>query len=403
MRGIRVRKLFGHFDYNIEWKSDGITILTGPNGFGKSTIIRCIKALSDSDLDYFLDLDFEEIEILMEDSEQNLLIQKHEEGLMVAGKYLDRRVSIYRKRALLRNEELGFEDTEVPRLMKDYSSSITHMQQVVGRVYYIGEQRLIEEGARRPAARSSSEKYRSGRELVHTVERIPGKMIMQMGKVSTEYSSVANELDSTYPERLFNQADGIGKEEFDEKMDAMMKKVEKLNKYGISNIKKLQDIEFKKEDARALKVYFDDFEKKYGEYETLIGKLDLFTDMVNRRFLFKHIEVSNEKGVRVIDDSGNVISLLKLSSGEKETLVLFYQLLFEVPDCVLLLIDEPEISLHIAWQRMFAEDLKKIVAIKNINVIVATHSPQIVNGNHEIQVDLGEMYTDGLNKRKRDI
>ncbi|MCI9446760.1 MAG: ATP-binding protein [Lachnospiraceae bacterium] len=124
----------------------------------------------------------------------------------------------------------------------------------------------------------------------------------------------------------------------------------------------------------------------------------MFTDIVNRRFCFKKVEISNESGVEVIDESGGNIDLQKLSSGEQETLVLFYQLLFEVPDQVLLLVDEPEISLHVAWQRMFIEDLRMIAERKCGKVIVATHSPQIVNGNREIQRDLGEMYKNGLNQ-----
>ena len=46
-RGLNIMKiqfkgLFGRFDYTIEFKEDGLTIITGPNGFGKSTILNCI-------------------------------------------------------------------------------------------------------------------------------------------------------------------------------------------------------------------------------------------------------------------------------------------------------------------------------------------------------------------------
>ena len=35
-------------------------------------------------------------------------------------------------------------------------------------------------------------------------------------------------------------------------------------------------IEFKEDDARALKVYFEDFERKYNQYKALIEKLDMY-------------------------------------------------------------------------------------------------------------------------------
>ena len=94
--------------------------------------------------------------------------------------------------------------------------------------------------------------------------------------------------------------------------------------------------------------------------------------------------------------------MLKLSSGEKETIVLFYNLLFEISSGEILLIDEPEISLHIAWQRMFINDLKKIAELRNLTILVATHSPQMISGNRNIQIDLGELYKNGLSERKQD-
>lgn len=70
----------------------------------------------------------------------------------------------------------------------------------------------------------------------------------------------------------------------------------------------------------------------------------------------------------------------------------------KIPKNTLVLVDEPEISLHIAWQRMFVKYMRKIVSLKSIYAIIATHSAQIVSGNRDIQYDLGEMYKNGLNQ-----
>ena len=59
---IQISKLFGTFDYSIDFeKNDGFTILTAPNGFGKSTILKIIRAAANGDFCYFAGLAFEKI------------------------------------------------------------------------------------------------------------------------------------------------------------------------------------------------------------------------------------------------------------------------------------------------------------------------------------------------------
>jgi predicted ATP-dependent endonuclease of OLD family len=58
---------------------------------------------------------------------------------------------------------------------------------------------------------------------------------------------------------------------------------------------------------------------------------------------------------------------------------LFYQLLFNTQDGSLLLIDEPEISLHISWQNQFINDLKEVIKINSMDILIATHSPDIIS------------------------
>lgn len=69
------------------------------------------------------------------------------------------------------------------------------------------------------------------------------------------------------------------------------------------------------------------------------------------------------------------IPLAKLSSGEKQLLILLIEALLQRQQPYVFLADEPELSLHIAWQRNI------ISAIRSINpaaqIIVATHSPEI--------------------------
>ena len=54
----------------------------------------------------------------------------------------------------------------------------------------------------------------------------------------------------------------------------------------------------------------------------------------------------------------------------------------------MILIDEPEISLHIAWQQSFLEDMEMIAALTRIRMMIATHSPDIINGRWDLTTGL---------------
>ena len=56
-----------------------------------------------------------------------------------------------------------------------------------------------------------------------------------------------------------------------------------------------------------------------------------------------------------------------------------------------MLIDEPELSLHVAWQLQFIKDIKEIARAREIQIVIATHSPEIVSESMDCCIDLTEM------------
>ena len=72
---IEFQKLFGRFDYNVILNKDGLTILTGPNGYGKSTILKSIEAIGNefNGLKFFFQLDFEKITVSFENNKKFII------------------------------------------------------------------------------------------------------------------------------------------------------------------------------------------------------------------------------------------------------------------------------------------------------------------------------------------
>lgn len=425
MREIQIKNLFGRFDYSILLKKEGLTIITGPNGYGKSTILKIINALTKgfSSLFFFFELDFLLISIEFND-ENKIVIEKKKNKLLF--NKIEISEDFFKKNVIreLNRYPIYYrigEDTWINRrtdekftlndyLYKKYTESQDYnlendifkndkenlydlfekIKKQIGNIYYINEQRLIKE----------IRNHRDVIEYKSTIDDLSEKLLERINQVQKNYSAISNKLDSTYPQRLFSNEDAISKAEFETKLESMTSKNEKLKQYRFVEESITTGLKFKDEYAKALKIYFDDFEAKYMVYEDLIAKLDLYTEIINARLTFKHIEISKEEGlvVKANNDINKSINLSKLSSGEKQEIVLFYDLIFGSDDKVLLLIDEPEISLHIIWQKTFMNDLIKVIKYKKIDVIVATHSPQIISNHWEQQVDLGELYDQQLNK-----
>ncbi|NJL68100.1 MAG: AAA family ATPase, partial [Microcoleus sp. SM1_3_4] len=85
------------------------------------------------------------------------------------------------------------------------------------------------------------------------------------------------------------------------------------------------------------------------------------------------MSISKEKGFTLTVADGKPLSLTDLSFGEQHELVMLYELLFKVKPNSLVLIDEPEISLHIAWQVDFLKDLRSIIELVNFDVLLCNH------------------------------
>jgi predicted ATP-binding protein involved in virulence len=128
-----------------------------------------------------------------------------------------------------------------------------------------------------------------------------------------------------------------------------------------------------------LEEYAKDTSEKLAIYDDLLARLELFTSILNARFSFKRVDIDRRSGFIIRDDRGVVLSPKMLSSGEQHEVVLLFDMLFKSDVGALILIDEPEISLHVTWQRRFLDDLERIIKLTGIEAVVATHSPQLIS------------------------
>ena len=104
----------------------------------------------------------------------------------------------------------------------------------------------------------------------------------------------------------------------------------------------------------------------------------LFTEICNKYLVNKRI-IYNESTLQLdiisSDDEEKTIDINDLSSGEKQVVSIFSKVYLELSTPSIFIIDEPEISLSIEWQKQFLIDIYKS---RKVNLLIATtHSPFI--------------------------
>lgn len=147
-------------------------------------------------------------------------------------------------------------------------------------------------------------------------------------------------------------------------------------------------------NSLSIKDYADDLKRILLNPETkkaYANNVEVFKTVIDRcDFANKRMEIDERFGFRFVanDYLETKLSPGDLSSGEKHMIIQTYELLFKAQEGTLVMIDEPELSLHIMWQMNYLKNLSEIIALRGFQCIIATHSPQIFNSLWSLSVDL---------------
>jgi predicted ATP-binding protein involved in virulence len=434
LQEIRTHKLFRLFDHVIPLNMDErITIIHGPNGFGKTAILRMIAGTFESRFSALRSLPFDRFDLEFDDGNV-LTVDEHVplEGENGNGVSLDFNYSgnelfrLGRSRAHIAHQLLHLIDDLAPGLQRvgetewfyQHTGEILDLDDVVDRfgdrietrfgiripeqeqpewfarlrdsldVHFIRTNRL-ERADWEPDRRRSSR-----RTPTQVVVRYAGELASQIQTTLARYAELSQSLDRSFPGRLvtFPAAPVPEMDRILSKLTELETRRNELTDAGL--LDKEEQTQFDvtapidKSKADVLSVYIEDVEKKLGVFDNLFARIDLFKKIVSSRFRFKTVSIDKTEGIVFSTPDGKPLPAASLSSGEQHEVVLLYQLLFKVKPQSLILIDEPELSLHIAWQEQFLKDLAQITCLSKFDVLIATHSPQIISDRWDLTVEL---------------
>ena len=101
-----------------------------------------------------------------------------------------------------------------------------------------------------------------------------------------------------------------------------------------------------------------------------------FQDMLDRLFAETGKRLIRTKNEIAFTQIGEMLMPYQLSSGEKQMLAILLTVLIEDNQHYVLFMDEPEVSLHVDWQKNLIDMILDLNP--NVQIILTTHSPAVI-------------------------
>ena len=431
-----INGLFGTFNHSVFLKDDGITIIIGKNGIGKTYFLNAIDNFFSLKWEFFIDLEFDSIEFVLNDGsrwtvnkverDDKLLFEINESGKKEEPFEFDLTIlENISKRSYYSPSDINQKAIEISKIVPtinkisynrslDEETSLQYSrtelieefgnQLVQRRVYSPIEKEKITGKIAKIIDANKTEFVETQRiyniedgELAtrENITYYAKELVRMINETEKEYNEVSVKLDSNFVFDLVNysQNNPVDEHSILNRYNELIKKTQILSRMGLLSSeenRKAITIEQAKESANAIDLYIRNTEEKLKKYDKLKNNVSLFKKIINERFEHKELYIDRDKGFLVKSTSVEKrnIPLHKLSSGEKNEFNLFFKLIFLTDKDSIILIDEPEISLHVEWQNAFIQDLQGIIEKNNFRVIIATHSPDIIDDNWALTNDL---------------
>ncbi|MDE6260187.1 MAG: ATP-binding protein [Oscillospiraceae bacterium] len=430
---LQIKGLHGIYDYNIDFNDD-LTFIYGENGCGKTTILDIVSSIVTGKIYNLFGYDFDQIILSYKKSKRSKLdhikIESVGEAYELSHSSLNLSETIKIEDTSYSNEtyssryeeEYAFDRRfmsryEFPRFLResfnyiylplsrnsqdgiDINESISYRRRraalygekdFTNKNYLNNSLRYIEDIIRNRCMQISS-----AENMVST--RFRSNILTSSLKVNSDYdfsrlwASLRHEITLPIIEKnrmeYIRTLKSIG--EWNEDTDKQVKTF--FEKYRDAFVKAsddgfdgvpidlfLMNTEFNR--IQQIAAQAQEIEK---EKEKIRAPITTFLKTVNSFF-----DVGEDKKQIFINNVGRItleatspqrkVSLYNLSSGEKQIVIIFACLIFGLSagESGIYIIDEPEASLHLAWQKNFVESIRRVNG--SIQLIFATHAPEII-------------------------
>lgn len=148
--------------------------------------------------------------------------------------------------------------------------------------------------------------------------------------------------------------------------------------------------------GRILKPYIDSLTARLRALEPVGDVIQTFLKILNSLFQHKAIFFSPASGFSIKGPRQEQLDAEQLSSGEQQILLMFCYLLVSNDGPSIFMIDEPEISLNVTWQRSLVDAMRTITRGSNNQIIIATHSIELLAQYSDMVVPLDPVISESI-------
>lgn len=428
VKSVEIRKLWNRVDVELDFDTD-INIIIGRNGSGKTTVINLIKATLLAEIELLNAIPFESVHILLrEGSTQRKVSVSRDTStkpipafvFKISNKPFIIPIEIFRRslgRIRKRVPSLMY-PPNLPSIYDDLLSSLNEIAKVrwlsVSRYPMIKDEFERDEGLESAVDIKLSQLQEEFSRYLLVLETRESRLLSEFQQnvfkdllynpkldafdeksfinfnfreekrsLINAFKELGVPLDEATP--LVNRHIKRLKESV-KNIKASLKKDEQERTFYLNDVLALPLVTRTREITRMIRDLEENRMKINQQLNRFITYLNNFTE--DKEF---HIE-KGQIGVRLRED-GEEISVYKLSSGEKQLVILLMEALVQDNMPCIYLADEPELSLHVIWQE------KVLSAMREMNekaqIIVATHSPDIVGDFGRSVIDISERTKQG--------
>jgi energy-coupling factor transporter ATP-binding protein EcfA2 len=437
---VRIKGLFGLYSYDLPKESifTNATILYGDNGVGKSTLLRLVYHLLSSAGDRghrtaLWGTEFSSLEVFLSNGvaitaarifEENISFMrfdiKQDESTVARWNYTNRgstreffddsplRIVIGndgRKKRFSQSRDLSFEyendiatgeGVYLDKLSKcapmmfmlnadrrlDSDSVADPSDEVeLRRLMHFDTPKSINELVQRSReiglsqALSSASKWISQKAIIATNQgstNVHSVYTDVVNRIVSPYSNIeSKESVSSLVDRLKSIGERVG-------AHAHYQLATKLSINDFVTALELENEEKAELAAELLKPYIQSLERKLEAVDPIYEVIDSFVKAINNFLNDKRINFQLGKGFQILNPFDSELEASQLSSGEQQLLLLFCYVITARDKPSVFMIDEPEISLNIKWQRQLIQALLEITEGSDIQFIFASHSMELL-------------------------